>query len=141
MHVVIQFFLNWRLIYNIVVVFAIHSHESAIGVHVFPILNLPPTSLPIPSFRVIPVHHPEYTASCIEPGLAICFTYDHIHVSVLFSQIIPPRLPLQSLKDCFLHLCCFCCLAYRVTVTIFLNSTYMLVYCIGVFLSDLLYSV
>ena len=33
---------------------------------------------------------PEHPVSCIEPGLAICFTYDIIHVSMPFSQIIPP---------------------------------------------------
>jgi len=33
---------------------------------------------------------PEHPVSCIEPGLAICFTYDNIHISMLFSQIIPP---------------------------------------------------
>ena len=70
--------------------FAIHQHASAMGVHVFPILNPPPSSLPIPSLWVIPVHQPQ--ASCIEPGLAIHFLYDIIHVLMPFSQIIPPSL-------------------------------------------------
>ena len=32
----------------------------------------------------------ERPVSCIEPGLVIYFTYGNIHVSTLFSQIIPP---------------------------------------------------
>ena len=65
---------------------------------------------------------PEHPASCIEPGLAIYFTYDNRHVSELFFQIIPPS---QSLTACSLHLCLFCCLTYRVIVAIFLNSIYI----------------
>ena len=34
--------------------------------------------------------NPEHPVSCIEPRQVICFIYDNIHVSMLFSQIIPP---------------------------------------------------
>ena len=61
------------------------------GIHVFPILNPPPTSFPIPSHPSgsSQCTSPEHPVSCIEPGLAIRFTYDIMHVSMSFSQIIP----------------------------------------------------
>ena len=45
-----------------------------------------------------------------------------------------PTHPLpQSPKGCSIHLCLFCCLAYRVVITIFLNSIYMRYYTTLVF--------
>ena len=97
--------LSWTAIPKLAMVFAIHWHESAMDLHVFPILNPLPPSLPIPSLWVIPVHQPWALVSCIQPGLAICFTFDIIHVSILFSQIIPPSpSPIES-KSLFYTYC------------------------------------
>ena len=64
----------------------------------------------------------ECPVSCIELGLVICFTYGNIRVSMLFFQSSHPHLLPQSPKVCSLYLCLFCCLTYRVVITIFLNS-------------------
>ena len=93
--------------------FAIHWHESAMGVHVFSILSL----------WVIPVYQPREPCIMHWTWTVIHFTYDNLHVSMPFSHIIPLSLP--ESKDCPIHLSLFCCLTYRVIVTIFLNFKYM----------------
>ena len=60
------------------------------GAHVFPILDpLPPPSPSHPSGSS-QCTRPEHSVSCIEPGMAISFTSDNIHVSTPFSQTTPP---------------------------------------------------
>ena len=66
-----------------------------------------PTWTPLPS--PFPSHpsgssqciSPELPVSCIEPGLVIYFTYDNMHVSMLFSQIIPPLPSTTESKSLF----------------------------------------
>ena len=49
-----------------------------------------------------------------------------IHMFHCYSLRSPhPCLLQQSPKDYSIHLCLFCCLSYRVIITIFLNSIYM----------------
>ena len=122
--------------------FAIHQYESIMGVHVFPILKPPPTFLPIPFLWVMPVHHPKHLVSCIKPRLAIRFLYDIVHVSMPFSQIIPPspspieskRLFYTSVSLMLSHVQGYHCHLSKFHI-------YALVYCIGVFLSGLFHSV
>ena len=136
-------YFNWRLItLQYCIGFAIHQHESAKGVHVIPILNPPPTSLPCHPSGSSQCTSPKHPVSCIEPGLAIRFLYDIIHVSMPFSQIILPspspseskRLFYTSVSVLLSHLQC-----YRYRLSKF--HIYALVYCISVFLSGLLHFV
>ena len=108
------------LLYNIVLVL------PYINMHLPRVYTCSPSWTPLP-----PPSSPKHPVSCIEPGLVICFIYDIIHVSMPFSQIMP--LPPTESKDCFIHLCLFCCLAYRVIITIFLNSIIMHCYTVLVF--------
>ena len=114
-------YFNWRLItLQYCIGFAIHQHESATGIHVFPILNPPPPSLYHPS-GLSQCTSPKHLVSCIEPELVILFIYDIIHVSMPFSQLIPCS-PSPTESKRLLYLCLLCCLTYSVIVTIFLNS-------------------
>ena len=86
--------------------------------------RLPPSSPSHPSGSS-QCTSPEHPVSGIEPGLEICFTCDNIHVSNLFSQIIP-SLPSPRVQKTILYICVSFAVTYRVIVTIFLNSIYML---------------
>ena len=114
--------------------FTIHQHESATGVHVFPILN-PPSHLPP---HTIPLGHPGARApSILYPASNLDWQFMSYMILYMFQCHSPKSshpLPLpQSPKDCSIHPCLFCCFAYRVIITIFLNSIYMCQYTVLVF--------
>ena len=120
--------------------FAIYQNESATGIHVFPILNPPPSPYhPSGSSQCTSPKHP---VSFIKPGLATHFIYDIIHISMPFSQIIPPspsptkskRLFYTSVSLLLSHVQGYCYHLSKFRI-------YALVYHIGVFLSGLLHSV
>ena len=83
----------------------------------------PPCHLPP---RTIPLGHPSAPVpSFLYPASNLDWRFVSIRYYTCFNAILPnhPPLPLpQSPKDCSIHLCLFCCLTYRVIVTIFLNS-------------------
>ena len=83
---------------------------------------------------------PKHPVSCIEPRLVIHFTYDIIHVSMSFSQIIPSLpSPTESIRLFYTSVSLL--LSHRQGFRYHLSKfhIYALVYCIGVFLSGLLH--
>ena len=78
------------LLYNTVLVLPyINMNQPRVYVSSHSWILLPPPSPYHPS-GLSQCTNPKHPVSCIKPRLAIRFLYDIIHVSMPFSQIIPP---------------------------------------------------
>ena len=88
--------------------------------------------------HTIPLGHPSAPApSFLYPALNLDWRFISYMILYMFQCHSPksshPRPLPQSPKDCSIRLCLFCCLAYRVIITIFLNSIIMHCYTVLVF--------
>ena len=83
-----SFFFNFILFLTLqyCIGFAKYRNESATGIHVFPILNPPPSSLPIPSLWVLPVHQPQASSIVHRTWTGNSF---HIWYYTYFNAILP----------------------------------------------------
>ena len=136
----LNFYFYFILLYNTVLVSAyIDMNLPRVYMSSQTWTPLPPPTPHHPSGSS-PCTSPKHPASCIEHRLAIRFLHDSIHVSMPFSQIIPPS-PSESKSLLYtsvsLLLSCIQGLHYHLSKF----HIYVLVYCIGVFLSGLLHSV
>ena len=106
------------------------------GVHVYPHPELPSHLPPHLSLLACP-RAPILSALLHALNLRLSSVlHTVIYMFQCYSLISShPRLLPHSSKVCSLHLCLCCCLAYRVIITIFLNSIYMCWYTVLVFLN------
>ena len=113
------------LLYNIVSVLPYINMNPPQVTHIpnpEPPFHLPPHTIPLGQSSA-PAPSIQYPASNLDWRF---ISYMILYMLQCHSPKSSHPLPLaQSPKDCSIHLCLFCCLTYRVIVTIFLNSTYM----------------
>ena len=111
------------------VVFAIHRHESVMDAHVSPSpephSQLPPHLIPLGWSRAVALSAVLHASSLHWSSILHMVTYMFQCYSLKSSH---PHFLLQTPKVCSLYLCLFCCLAYRIIVTMFLNYIYIYIY-------------
>ena len=123
----VGFFLNF-ILFNFTILYWF-CHISKWICHRYTCVPHPEPSSLLPS-HTIPQGHPsapapsiQYCASNLDWRL---ISYMILYIFQCHSPKSSHPLPFpQSPKDCSIHQCLFCCLIYRVIVTIFLNSIYM----------------
>ena len=124
----LYFFFNFILFFNFTILYwfchiskwICHRYTSV--PHPEPSSLLPPHTIPLgrPSALAPSI---QYRASNLDWQLV---SYMIFYMFQCHSPKSSHPLPLpQSPKECPIHQCLFCCLVYRVIVTIFLNSIYM----------------
>ena len=136
------FFFNFILVYNTVLVLSyIDMNQSRVYMSSQSLTPLPPPT---------PYHlsgsslctSPKHPISCIEHRLAIRFLPDSIHVSMPLSQIIPPSpSPTESKSPFYTSVSLLLSHIQGHHYHLSKFHIYVLVCCIGVFLSGLLHSV
>jgi len=121
-------YFNWRLI--TLQYCSVFCHKLTWISHGFTCVPHPETPLPLPSRS----HHsgssqctsPEHRVSCIMDWRSVSHMIIYTFQCYSLGSSHPRLLP-QSPKDCSVHLGLFCCLIYRLIITIFLNSIYICV--------------
>ena len=111
------------LIYNIVMVFAIHQHESAIGILCPPerFSHLPPHPIPLGCHGALALGSLHHGSNSHWPSI--------LHIVMCMFQCYSlksshPPLPPLCPKVSSLHLCLLCCSACRIICTIFPDPIY-----------------
>ena len=116
------YFFNFTILYWFCHISTWIHHRYTRVPHPEPSSLLPPHTIPLgrPS---APAPSIQYCASNLDRRL---ISYMILYMFQCHSPKSSHPLPLpQSPKDCSIHQCLFCCLTYRVIITIFLNSIYM----------------
>ena len=119
---------NLILFYNFTILYWF-CHISEWICHRYTCVPHPEPSSLLP-LHISPLGHPSAPAPSIQYRASNLDWWLVSYMILYMFQCHAPKsshpLPLpQSPKDCSIHQCLFCCLVYRVIVTIFLKSIYM----------------